>query len=150
MITGFETRLRAAAAAVDLALGRPVAPWTAWRPRRPRGDAGFTLPARAQLVDAALEAGDAALAQDAAQRIADLAAATGTALHRAHRDHAAGKVALARGGGEATGLLRSAALGFAQTGATGSVPGPDGPRPLACREGPRTGHHGGAQRAAGV
>ena len=77
----------------------------------------LTLPARAQLVDAALAAGDAELAQDAAQRIADLAAATDTALHRAHRDHAAGKVALARGDGEATGLLRSAALGFAQSGA---------------------------------
>ena len=62
------------------------------------------------------QAGDAELAQDAAQRIADLAAATDTALHRAHRDHAAGKVALARGGGEATRLLRSAALGFAQSG----------------------------------
>jgi DNA-binding CsgD family transcriptional regulator len=74
------------------------------------------LPVLIQLVDAALEAGDPDLAHDTAQRIADLAAATGTALHRAHRDHAAGKVALARGDTDATGLLRSAALGFAQSG----------------------------------
>jgi DNA-binding CsgD family transcriptional regulator len=120
LITGFENDLDCAssAAAVDLALGRPVRAVDrlvavldalAETPV-------LTLPARAQLVDAALEAGDVELAQDAAQRIADLAAATDTALHRAHRDHAAGKVALARGGGEATRLLRSAALGFAQSG----------------------------------
>ncbi len=121
LITGFEDDLDCApsAAAVDLALRRPgraverlVAALDALAETPV-----LTLPARAQLVDAALEAGDVELAQDAAQRIADLAAATDTALHRAHRDHAAGKVALARGGGEATGLLRSAALGFAQAGA---------------------------------
>ena len=120
LITGFENDLDCApsAAALDLALGRParavdrlVAALDALAETPV-----LTLPARAQLVDAALEAGDAELAQDAAQRIADLAAATDTALHRAHRDHAAGKVALARGGGEATRLLRSAALGFAQSG----------------------------------
>ncbi len=120
LITGFENDLDCApsAAALDLALGRParavdrlVAALDALAETPV-----LTLPARAQLVDAALEAGDAELAQDAARRIADLAAATDTALHRAHRDHAAGKVALARGGGEATRLLRSAALGFAQSG----------------------------------
>jgi len=120
LITGFENDLDCApsAAAVDMALGRParavdrlVAALDAL------GDSPvLTLPARAQLVDAALEAGDAELAQDAASRIAKVAAATDTALHRAHRDYAIGKVALARGGGEATGLLRSAALGFAQAG----------------------------------
>ncbi len=120
LITGFENDLDCApsAAALDLALGRParavdrlvgVLDALAETPV-------LTLPARAQLVDAALEAGDAELAQDAASSIAALAAATDTALHRAHRDHAAGKVALARGGREATGLLRSAALGFAQAG----------------------------------
>ena len=62
-------------------------------------------------------AGDVELAQDSASRIADLAAETGTALHRAHRDHAAGKVALAGGDGEAAGALRSAARGFAHAGA---------------------------------
>ena len=120
LITGFEDDLDCApsAAALDLALGRParavdrlVAALDALAETPV-----LTLPARAQLVDAALEAGDAELAQDAASRIADLAAATDTALHRAHRDHAAGKVALARVDGEATGLLRSAALGFAQAG----------------------------------
>jgi tetratricopeptide (TPR) repeat protein len=120
LVTGFEDDLdcAASAAAVDRALGRParavdrlVAALDALAETPV-----LTLPARAQLVDAALEAGDAALAQDAAQRIADLTAATRTSLHRAHRDHAAGKVALARGDGEATGLLRSAALGFAQSG----------------------------------
>jgi DNA-binding NarL/FixJ family response regulator len=120
LITGFEDDLDCApsAAAVDLALGRPtravdrlVAALDALAETPV-----LTLPARAQLVDAALEAGDAALAQDAAQRIADLSAATDTALHRAHRDHAAGKLALARGDDEAAALLRSAALGFAQSG----------------------------------
>ena len=120
LITGFEndSDCAPAAAALDLALGRParavdrlVAALDALAETPV-----LTLPAQAQLVDAALAAGDAGLAQDAAQRIADLAAATDTALHRAHRDHATGKVALARGDGEATGLLRSAALGFAQSG----------------------------------
>ncbi|MFP5252765.1 MAG: LuxR C-terminal-related transcriptional regulator [Actinomycetes bacterium] len=120
LVTGFEDDLDCApaAAAVDLAFGRPalavdrlVAALDALAEAPV-----LTLSARAQLVDAALEAGDAELAQDAAGRIADLAAATGTVLHRAHRDHAAGKVALARGSDEAAGLLRSAALGFAQAG----------------------------------
>jgi DNA-binding NarL/FixJ family response regulator len=121
LITGFEgdSDCAPSAAAVDLALGRParavdrlVAALDALAETPV-----LTLPARSQLVDAALAAGDAGLAQDAAQRIADLAAATDTPLHRAHRDHAAGKVALARADGEAAGLLRSAALGFAQSGA---------------------------------
>jgi DNA-binding CsgD family transcriptional regulator len=118
LITGFEDDLDCApsAAALDLALGRPAR--AVDRLVVALDALGETpvlmLPALAQLVDAALEVGDAALAEDAARRIADLAAATDTALHRAHRDHAAGKVALARGGSEASGLLRSAALGFAQ------------------------------------
>jgi len=120
LITGFEDDLDCApsAAALDLALGRParavdrlVAALEALAETPV-----LTLPARAQLVDAALGAGFAALAQDAAERIADLAAATDTVLHRAHRDHAAGKVALARGESAATGLLRSAAQGFARSG----------------------------------
>lgn len=121
LITGFEndSDCASSAAALDLALGRPA---RAVDRLMTALDAlaetpVLTLPARVLLVDAALEAGDAQLAQDAARRIADLAAATDTALHRAHRDHAAGKVALPRDGGEATGLLRSAAQGFAQAGA---------------------------------
>jgi DNA-binding NarL/FixJ family response regulator len=121
LITGVEDDSDCApsAAAVDLSLGRPA---RAVDRLMVALDAlaetpVLTLPARARLVDAALGAGDADLAHDAAQRIAELAAATGTALHRAHRDHAAGKVALARGEAVATGLLRSAALGFAQSGA---------------------------------
>ncbi len=71
LITGFEDDLDCApsAAALDLALGRParavdrlVAALDALAETPV-----LTLPARAQLVDAALEAGDAELAQDAAQ-----------------------------------------------------------------------------------
>jgi DNA-binding CsgD family transcriptional regulator len=120
LITGFEDDLDCApaAAAVDLALGRAT---RAVDRLLLALDAlaetpVLTLPARAQLVDAALEAGDNALAGQAALQIAELAAATGTALHGAHRDHAAGKVAYASGSPEAAALLRSAAIGFAQSG----------------------------------
>ena len=63
LITGFDNDLDCAppAAALDLALGRPARGGRlAGRPRRPRGYARFSLAARAQLVDAALQAGDAA------------------------------------------------------------------------------------------
>jgi DNA-binding CsgD family transcriptional regulator len=120
LITGFEDDLDCApsAAALDLALGRParVVDRLVVALDVLAETPVLTLPARAQLVDAALQAGNGELAQDAASRIADLAAATDSALHRAHRDHAAGKVALARGDADAAGLLRSAALGFARAG----------------------------------
>jgi DNA-binding NarL/FixJ family response regulator len=120
LATGFEDDLDCApaSAALDLALGRPDrAVDRLLTTLDALADTPvLTLPALAQLVDAALEAGDAELAGDAASRIADLAASTDTTLHRAHRDHAAGKVAVARGDDEAAGLLRSAALGFARSG----------------------------------
>jgi DNA-binding CsgD family transcriptional regulator len=68
------------------------------------------------LVDAALAGDDIALATASARSIAAIAGTTGTELHRAQRDDAAGKVLLARGDAGATELLRSAALAYAQAG----------------------------------
>lgn len=121
LLTGFDDDPECAgpAAALDLALGRPrravdrlLAALDSLGETPVR-----TLPARVRLVDAALDAGDVALAEDSARRVAELAAVTGTILHGAHRDDARGKVALASGDSEATALLRSAALAFARSGA---------------------------------
>ncbi|MBL0887940.1 response regulator transcription factor [Myceligenerans indicum] len=121
LLTGFEDDLECAgpAAALDCALARP---------RRAvdrlvgalgalAGSPYRALPLRARLVDAALGAGDAVLAGESARQVAEVAATTRTPLHRAHRDDALGKVALASESPDATTLLRSAALAFAESGA---------------------------------
>lgn len=121
LLIGFEDDIDCVApiAALDLALGRPRRAVD-----RLRSALGFlqetpvlTLPLTVKLVDAALDIGDMELADSSAGRIEELAAMTGTILHAAYRDDALGKVALATGGGRATGLLRSACLGFAKAGA---------------------------------
>ena len=121
LITGFEDDSDCApsAAAVDLALGRParavdrlVAALDALAETPV-----LTLPARAQLVDAALAAGDAELAQDAAQRIADLAAAT---ARRCTARTATTPPARSRSRGRQRGHRAAplgGRLGFAQSGA---------------------------------
>jgi DNA-binding NarL/FixJ family response regulator len=121
LLIGFESEWECAvvAAALDLALGRPH-----------RAVAGLvaaleglqaapvvSVPLRAQLVDAALAAGDRTLAERTLGELADLAVATGTTLHRAQADFAVGKVLLTRGEPDAAGRLRAAARAFAECGA---------------------------------
>ena len=122
VLTGFEddTDCAAAAAALDLALGRPGRAVGRLRAALDllRETPMLTLPLLVQLVDAALDAGDVAVAQESSRQIEELAAITGTILHAAHRDLARGKVDLATGDRQATELLRSACLGFARAGAT--------------------------------
>jgi len=121
LLTGFEDDLECAASATGLDLARRRPARAVERLVRAVDALSetpvLTLALRALLVDAALAEGNLDLAEESARRIADLAAATGTGLHRAHRDYAAGKVALASGRAEASGLLRAAALAFAQAGA---------------------------------
>jgi DNA-binding CsgD family transcriptional regulator len=121
LLTGFEDDVEcaAAAAALDVALGRPgrgvdrIAGALSSLQETPV----VTLPLHARLVDAALAAGDLAVAEASAHAVGELAGMTGTTLHHAQSDYAAGKVALASGRTDAPGLLRSAALAFAQAGA---------------------------------
>jgi DNA-binding CsgD family transcriptional regulator len=64
-----------------------------------------------------LASGDVEMAETSAACIADVAASTSAALHRAQADFAAGKIALALGHADAATPLRSAALSFARAGA---------------------------------
>jgi len=120
VLTGYEDdpACASSAAALDLALGRPARAVGRLRDTLAGLDEApvLALPTYVRLVDAALAAGDQALADEAARRVEDVAALTGTVLHAAHRDHARGKVALAAGGADATALLRSACLAFARAG----------------------------------
>lgn len=121
ILTGFEDDhdCAASAAELDLALGSPE------RAVQRLADAIeeladtplLALPLHAALVDATLAGGDIEAAERSAAFVAGVAETTGTILHRAQRDYAAGKIALATDHAEATALLRSAALGFAQSGA---------------------------------
>ena len=121
LLVGFESDWECAvvAAALDLALGRPQ-----------RAVAGLLaaledllavpvicVPLRAQLVDAALAAGDVTFAEHTSSQLAHVAVATGTALHRAQADFAAGKVLLAQSDPDAPTRLRAAARTFAECGA---------------------------------
>ena len=96
------------AAALDLALGRPH-----------RAVAGLlaaleglqaatvvSVPLRAQLVDAALAAGESALAERASGELADVALATGTTLHKAQAEFAMGKILLTKGDPDTSRRLR--------------------------------------------
>jgi DNA-binding CsgD family transcriptional regulator len=76
-----------------------------------------SVPLRAQLVDAALAVGDPALAEVTSGELAEVAVATGTTLHKAQADFAAGKVLLAQGDPDAPARLRTAARDFAECGA---------------------------------
>jgi DNA-binding NarL/FixJ family response regulator len=121
LLVGFESEWECAvvAAALDMALGRPhraVAGLVAALEGLPAA-AVVSVPLRAQLVDAALAAGDPTLAAVTSGELADVAAATGTTLHRAHADFAAGKVLLAQGDPDASARLRAAARAFAECGA---------------------------------
>ena len=121
LLAGFEDDIDCvpAVAALDLALGRPGRAVDRLRTTLEllHDTPVLTLPLRVRLVDAALDAGDVALAGSSSRRIEELAALTGTILHAAHREHALGKVAFEMGGGEATELLRSACIGFARASA---------------------------------
>jgi DNA-binding CsgD family transcriptional regulator len=76
-----------------------------------------TLPLHAELVTAALAAGEPGLAEESAEQLAATAEMTGTALHLAHRDRCRGLVAAAAAAPDAPALLESAARGFATAGA---------------------------------
>lgn len=119
-LTGFEDDLECAAPAADLdvALGSPkrAVQRLAAAIEELADTPLLALPLHAALVDAALADGDIHAAERSAAFVAGVAETTGTVLHRAQRDHAAGKIALAEERAEATALLRSAALGFAQAG----------------------------------
>ena len=121
LLVGFESEWECAvvAAALDIALGRPkraeallVAALDGLQ-----AAAVVAVPVRVQLVDAALAAGDLALAERTEGELAEVAVATGTTLHRAQADFAAGKVLLAQGDPEAATRLRASARAFAECGA---------------------------------
>jgi len=120
LLIGFESEWECAvvAAALDLKLGRPhraVAGLVA--ALEGLQAAVLSVPLRAQLLDAALAAGDRSLAERTSEELFDVAMATGTTLHRAQADFAAGKVLLAQGDPDAPVRLRHAARAFAECGA---------------------------------
>jgi DNA-binding NarL/FixJ family response regulator len=121
LLVGFESDWECAgvAAALDLALGRPsravAGLMAALEPLQ--AAVVLALPLRARLVDAALAAHDTLLAERTSAELAEVAATTGTKLHLAQADFAAGKVLLSRGDPEAPVRLRAAARAFAEGGA---------------------------------
>lgn len=121
LLIGFESEWECAvvAAALDLAQGRPNRAVTGLVAALEglQAAAVVSVPLRAQLVDAALAAGDPSLAEVTSAELADVAAATGTTLHHAQADFAAGKLALAEGHPDASARLRAAARAFAECGA---------------------------------
>lgn len=119
LLVGFESEWECAmvAAAVDIALGRPKRAAVGLLAILDGLGAVVAVPVRVQLVDAALAAGDLGLAEETAAELAEVGLATGTTLHRAQADFAAGKVLLARGDPDAATLLRASARGFAECGA---------------------------------
>ena len=121
LLVGFESEWECAvvAAALDMVLGRPrraVAGLVAALEGLPAATV-VSVPLRAQLVDAALAGGDSALAEVTSGELAEVAVATGTTLHKAQADFAAGKVLLAQGDPDAPARLRAAAREFAECGA---------------------------------
>jgi DNA-binding NarL/FixJ family response regulator len=121
LLIGFESEWECAvvAATLELALGRAhrAATGLVAALERLKTAAVLALPLRAQLIDAALAAGDMTLAERTSGELAEVAAATGTRLHRAQADFAAGKVLLARSDSDAPARLRAAARAFAECGA---------------------------------
>jgi ATP/maltotriose-dependent transcriptional regulator MalT len=121
LLVGFESDWECAvvAAALDIARGRPKQAEALLATELDGLHAATVLavPIRVQLVDAALAAGDLALAEQTAMELADAARTTGTTLHGAQADFAAGKVLAARGAPEAATRLRASARAFAECGA---------------------------------
>jgi DNA-binding NarL/FixJ family response regulator len=121
LLVGFESEWECAvvAAALDIALGRPKRAEALLLAALDglQTAAVVAVPIRVQLVDAALAAGDLALAERTAGELSEVAVATGTTLHRAQADFAAGKVLLAQGDPEAATRLRASARAFAECGA---------------------------------
>lgn len=121
LLTGFEDDLECTTAAADLDLALDLPQRAVDRLTHALDALSETpmrsLPIHAKLVSAALAAGDLSLAEASADSIAAMADLTGTALHRAQRDFALGKVALADGREGATKQLRTAAQTFAEAGA---------------------------------
>jgi DNA-binding CsgD family transcriptional regulator len=121
LLVGFESEWECAvvAAALDLALGRPhravsglVAALDGLQ------DAPVVaVPVRVQLVDAALAAGERTIAERTSGELAEVAVVTGTALHRAQADFAAGNLLLSQGDPDAPSRLRAAGRAFAECGA---------------------------------
>jgi DNA-binding NarL/FixJ family response regulator len=121
LLVGFESEWECAVvtAALDMVLRRPhraVAGLVAALEGLPAATV-VSVPLRAQLVDAALAVGDSALAEVTSGELAEVAVATGTTLHKAQADFAAGKVLLAQGDPDAPARLRAAARAFAECGA---------------------------------
>ena len=121
LLVGFESEWECAAVAAELDIARR-------QPKRAEAMLVATLdslqaapvlavPVRVQLVDAALAAGDLALAEQTSAELAHAALATGTTLHRAQADFAAGKVLMAQGDPGAATRLRASARSFAECGA---------------------------------
>jgi DNA-binding CsgD family transcriptional regulator len=120
LIAGYEDdwECAVAGASLDVASGRPA------HAVRRVGEAldaltevpVLALPLHAQMVDAALLAGDESSAQASARVLGEVAVTTGSRLHRAQHELALGRLALARGDIAAPGLLRAAARGFAEVG----------------------------------
>lgn len=121
LLIGFESEWECAVveAALDITRGRPKRAEALLAAALDSLQAATVLavPLRAQLVDASLAAGDLALAEGSAAELADVALTTGTTLHRAQADFAAGKVLAARGDPEAATRLRACARAFAECGA---------------------------------
>ncbi len=120
LLTGYEEEWECAVAGagLDLASARPA---QAVHRLQAALDAlaqvpVLALPVHAQMVEAALETGDDALARMSTQAIDEVATTTGSPLHRAQSDLAEGRVGLANQDAAASGHLRSAARGFAESG----------------------------------
>ena len=112
--------------------GRRPGSWPRSTASRPR--AVLAVPVRVQLVDAALAAGDLALAERTAAELADAALATGTTLHRAQADFAAGKVAAGTRRSRSrdpSPIVRPCVRGVRCP--AGGLPGPAGPGQVAGR-----------------
>ena len=121
LLVGFEPDWECAvvAASLDIAQGRPKRAEAVLLAALDGLQAATVLavPIRVQLVDAALAAGDLALAERTAAELSEAALTTGTILHRAQADFAAGKVLLAHADPEAATRLRASARAFAECGA---------------------------------
>ncbi len=120
LLQGFEDDPDCALAAAQVDLARD-------RPRRALGrlraavDAVAAtpvpaLPLHAQMVTAALAAGEHEIAEEAARQVARTAELTGTPLHLAHRDRCLGLVGASTDERAAPARLESAARGFATAG----------------------------------
>jgi DNA-binding NarL/FixJ family response regulator len=120
LLTGYEEEWECAiaGAGLDLASGRPA---QAVRRLQAALDALtqvpiLALPLHAEMVVAALEAGDETVARMSARAIGEITKATRSTLHRAHYNLAQGRIGLASGDASAPVHLRSAARGFAESG----------------------------------